>query len=158
MVFFYEVLTWIVSGGLIQILPLTHTCQMLVTLHMSDPGAPSGYLFSLISLLFHFSLPLLLGKCPFSLGLGVSETLVLLLSPSLCFHSSFLFLSWSCFVAAAQLSPQTITISLSHSFSCHSCACLWLSLLLLYIKLLKWLSMDFPFSNISFSFPVVLSC
>lgn len=71
---------------------------------------------------------------------------------------SFLFVSWSCFVAAAQLSPQTITVSFSHSFSCHSCTCLQLSLLLLYIKLLKWFSMDFPFSNISFSFsgPVLL--
>ena len=70
-----------------QTLPLTHTCQMLVTLHMSDPGAPFGCLFSLISA-FYFSLPLLLGKCSFSLGLG-SLTLWFSLSLPLRFHSAF---------------------------------------------------------------------
>ena len=59
---------------------------------MSDPGAPFGCLFSLISafVLFSSSPP---WEISFSLGLGASDTVVLLLSLSLRFHSVFLPLS-----------------------------------------------------------------
>jgi len=87
---YYQVLTWVVSEVLIQTLPLTHTCQMLVTLHMSDPGAPFGCLFSLISAF------LLLSSSPpwemfFFSWTWVSDTVVLLVSTtafSLCILSS----------------------------------------------------------------------